>query len=121
MLPRRVKHNTKACAWYSKTIPLFFQARYPFRFTLSRKNFIQFFAALRRFERPAIALCEKPTLLRWACQLFFFTFQKNFFVASDGALSVLAHYLQLQHILATKQCQVEICAFQKTFLRAALH
>ena len=33
---------------------------------------------------------------------FFFTFQKKLFVASNGALSGLAHYLQLQLRLATK-------------------
>ena len=36
--------------------------------------------------------CEKPTRLRLACQLLFSLF-KNLFVASNGALSGLAHLL----------------------------
>ena len=114
MLPRKVKHILRLALGTVKLYPCSFKQDTLFSLPCQEISLFTFQRALRRNVRPAIALCEKPTLLRLACQLFFFHFSKNF-VASNGALSVLAHYLQLQLKLATKQCQVEICAFQKNF------
>ena len=93
VLPRKAKHCTKACAWNNNLFHCSFKQATLLREACQEISLFNFRRALRRFERPAIALCEKPTLLRGACQLLFSLF-KNLFVASSGALSGLAHYVR---------------------------